>query len=101
MDWEARWFPTGDQIVFRSDRDGNNEIYVMAANGADPRNLTNDSGSDSGPTWSPDGSRIAFTAMRNGNSDIYVMNADGSEEVRLTDAPWMTLAWRGRPMAAL
>ncbi len=42
-----------DRIAFRTDRDGNNEIYVMNADGTGPMNLTNDPAFDGGPTWSP------------------------------------------------
>ena len=32
----------GKRIAFRSDRDGNDEIYVMDTDGDNPQNLTND-----------------------------------------------------------
>jgi hypothetical protein len=73
------------RIAFVSDRDGDNEIYVMNADGSGQTNLTNDNANDWGPAWSPDGQRIAFTSDRDGDNEIYVMNADGSEQTRLTD----------------
>src|SRR5437667_4644701 len=72
------------KIAFTSNRDGNDEIYVMNADGTGVTRLTNDPASDQQPAWSPDGSRIAFTSNRDGNFDIYVMNADGSGVTRLT-----------------
>ena len=81
------WSPDGSRIAFRTGRDGNDEIYVMNADGSDPANLTNDPGSDGNPSWSPDGSRIAFRSERDGNFDVYVMNADGTDLVRLTNNP--------------
>ena len=48
------------RIVFTSDRDGNSDIHVMHASGADQRNLTRTSSRDRMAAWSPDGSRIAF-----------------------------------------
>lgn len=45
--------PDGMEIAFASDRDGDNEIYVMDADGSNPVNLTNDRASDGGPAWSP------------------------------------------------
>ena len=71
-------------IAFTSARDGNNEIYVMNADGTGVTRLTDDLGSDNYPAWSPDGSRIAFTSTRGGHNDIYVMNADGSGVTQLT-----------------
>ena len=38
-----------EQIAFRTERDGNYEIYVTDADGANPQNLTNNPESDSGP----------------------------------------------------
>ena len=86
-DWHPAWSPDGARIAFVSDRDGNDEIYVMNADGSGVRRLTNNSANDRYwyPAWSPDGARIAFTSSRDGNEDIYVMNADGSGVRRLTN----------------
>jgi len=76
------------QIAFSSDRDGNDEIYVMDADGKNPRRLTNNSGRDICPAWSPDGQRIALASYspdREANYGIYVMDADGKNSHRLTD----------------
>src|SRR5918999_6222310 len=75
-----------EQIVFFSDRDGNQEIYVMnAADGSNQTRLTSVNASDSDPSWSPNRTKIAFESDRDGNGNIYVMNADGSGLTRLTD----------------
>ncbi len=78
-----------------TDRDGNEEVYVMNADGSSPVRLTNDPATDFGPAWSPDGSRIAFSTFRDGNFEIYVMNADGSNPINLTNDPAedLTPAW--------
>jgi serine/threonine protein kinase len=72
------------KIAFTSDRDGNNEIYLMNADGSNVQRLTNNLTYDMFPAWSPDGSRIAFSSDRDGNLEIYLMNADGSNVQRLT-----------------
>ncbi|MDQ3854540.1 MAG: hypothetical protein M3299_17110, partial [Thermoproteota archaeon] len=75
-----------EQIVFFSERDGNQEIYIMnAADGSNQTRLTSVNASDSDPSWSPDGAKIAFESDREGNSNIYVMNTDGSGLTQLTD----------------
>jgi Zn finger protein HypA/HybF involved in hydrogenase expression len=71
-------------IAFVSDRDGNYEIYVMNADGSQPKNLTQNPADDFSPAWSPDGRYIAFFSERDGNYEIYVMNADGSQPKNLT-----------------
>ena len=74
-------------IVFSSDRDGNNEIYVMDASGSNLSRLTNHLASDTHPSWSPDGQRIVFTSDREGNQDIFVMNIDGSDQINVSQDP--------------
>ena len=78
---------TQGKIAFRSESEGNSEIYVMDADGSSQTNLTSDPAGDETPAWSPDGSRIAFTSDREGNFEIYVMDADGSDLTRLTNDP--------------
>jgi TolB protein len=75
------------KIAFSSDRDGQNEIYIMnASDGSGQTRLTNNTAVDGSPSWSPDGTKIAFHSNRDGNLEIYVMNAsDGSNPTRLTN----------------
>src|SRR5207247_1175602 len=76
-------------IAFVSARDGNQEIYVMNADGSGVSRLTNTPATDIDPAWSPDGRRIAFASDGDGTHriyDIYVMNADGSGVTRLSDS---------------
>ena len=80
--------PTGDRIVFESNRDGNAEIYVMNADGSNQRNVSNSpSVDDHGPVWSPDGKRILFYSGREGNWDLFLMTDDGRNVINLTDTP--------------
>ena len=52
-DWYPAWFPDGGRIAFGSFRDGNEEIYVMDADGKEkPRNLTRNPAMDMDPDWS-------------------------------------------------
>src|SRR5918996_1653188 len=77
-----------EQIVFFSEREGNQEVYVMnASDGSNQTRLTSVNASDSDPSWSPDHTKIAFESDRDGNSNIYVMNADGSGLTQLTYEP--------------
>ncbi len=49
------------RIAFMSERDGNQEIYVMNDDGTGVVRLTNHPDEDADPAWSPDGQKIAFT----------------------------------------
>jgi TolB protein len=84
----ADWSPDGTTLVFTSLRDGDRELYLMAADGTDQRNLTRFPDADDNlARWSPDGRRIVFFSERDGNREIYVMDADGRDLLRLTDSP--------------
>lgn len=76
--------PTG-VLAFVSERDGNEEIYVIGADGSGLTRLTVNPAADVDPAWSPDGTRIAFASDRDGEMNLYVMNADGSNVVRRTN----------------
>ncbi len=75
------------RLAFASDRDGNDDIYLMTAGDNKVINLTNTPQGEANPRWSPDGKNIAFLSNRDGNIEIYVMNADGSGQKRLTNSP--------------
>jgi len=72
------------QLAFVSDRDGNQDVYVMALDGSEVIRLTSDGSNDNSPAWSPDGQRIAFASERSGGGAIYVMRADGEGVEQLT-----------------
>ncbi len=76
--------PDGGTILFKSDREGDFEVYLMNPDGSNLRKLTNTSVDDFDPSWSPDGSTIVFSSARaTGREDIWTMNADGSGQSRL------------------
>jgi Tol biopolymer transport system component len=94
-DFDPTWSPDGSKIAFVSDRDGNNEIYRMNADGTDQRRLTTNAGDDGSPAWSPDGNRIAFYSSRDGFfKEVFVMDAADGGNVSIlvpggftTDSP--------------
>ncbi len=73
------------QIVFVSTRDGNEEIYIMNADGSSQTRLTHNPAADRYPSFSPDGQYIVFVSERAGKNYLYRMRLDGSEQVQLTD----------------
>ena len=101
-DGSPSWSPDGTQIAFRSakafkwDLLFHSDIWVMDADGGNPRNLTNHHAQDSSPDWSPDGRQIAFHSDRNRdwefevqekNWEVFVMNTDGTNLINLTNHP--------------
>jgi Tol biopolymer transport system component/putative hemolysin len=91
-DQEPAWSPDGQHIAFSSTRAGRisghasaTDIFVMNADGSDPRNLTDSTTNDMYAVWSPDGQYIVFQSNRDGDWEIYVMGADGSNPRNLTN----------------
>ena len=75
-------------ILFVSDRDGDDEVYVMQDDGSEQIPLTVNTWLDGSPAWSSDGSRIAYTvAGPGGEEDIMVMKSDTSGKTSLTLNP--------------
>ena len=71
------------KIVYVSTQDGDAEIYVMEADGSNPRQLTANLVKDESPSWSPDGQRIAFMRESRGNQSIWLMSAEGEDKEML------------------
>jgi len=85
------WFSSGgvlnrsESIVFVSNRDGNNEIYIMGTDGSNQTRLTDNPADANTP--SSEGDQTAFTTDRDGNLEIYLMGFDGSNLINLTNHP--------------
>jgi hypothetical protein len=76
------WSPDGQKIAFVSQRDGNREIYIMAADcaglpegcAASAVNVTRHPADDWTPAWSPDSKQLAFSSIRAGNWEIFMVD---------------------------
>ncbi|MFC1481237.1 TolB family protein [Candidatus Neomarinimicrobiota bacterium] len=84
-----------NRIVFISDRDYHNQVYLMEMDGSNQTRLTNDRREYFYPRFSPDGTQIIFYSGvkfipyggRTDNDDVYSINPDGTSFVSLTDSP--------------
>jgi TolB protein len=52
------------EITFVSTRKGNTEIYVIGAEGSNPRRATNNGSINAFPSWTPQGDGIVYTSYR-------------------------------------
>jgi Tol biopolymer transport system component len=83
---DPRYSQDGSRIVFVGVGTGNEEIYVMNADGTGQTQVTFNPAHDEVPAWTADG-RIVFVSDRDGNAELYIMNADGTNVRRLTNDP--------------
>jgi TolB protein len=80
-DGEPVFSPDGSKIAFVSGRSGNQEIWVMNADGSNPLQLTNHPQLDIMPCWTPDGEAVTFASNRNGNFDLFTVALDDGATV--------------------
>lgn len=83
--------PDGTRIAFTSDVDGNYEIYTMAIDGTNVRQLTftDPPIQHVGPKYSPDGTQLLYASDQDeadpaNEQDLWIMPAEGGPTTRLT-----------------
>ena len=104
---EATWSPDGNRIAFvvasgdlsaEAPEDWNEEVYVMDADGSNPRRLTTMPGNDHWPpSWSPNGQRLVYAADGvPASGEVATVNIETLEVSLLTDDDAHDLfpAWR-------
>jgi Tol biopolymer transport system component len=91
-DYDPAYSPDGRSLLFVSTRDGGTpRLYLMGADGRDPRLLADLGGAVRRPQWSPDGSRFAVQVTEGGDQVVYVVSASGAGFGRL--ATGLLPAW--------
>jgi TolB protein len=78
------WTPDG-RIIYTSRASGNQELWMMNANGTGQKQLTNDGGNNIAPCVSDDGRFVVFVSDRTGNRHIWRIDIDGSNPKQLTN----------------
>jgi Tol biopolymer transport system component len=78
------WSPDGKYLVYAAYRNGDFDIYRIAATGGEETQLTTTKGLDDGPEYSPDGKYIYFNSVRSGTMQIWRMKPDGSDQEQVT-----------------
>ncbi|MEY2880895.1 MAG: Prolyl tripeptidyl peptidase precursor [Verrucomicrobiota bacterium] len=61
-DAHPRWSPDGKWIAFESTRDGDSQLFLIAADGGEARKITTLATGAAQAMWSPDGTMIAFVS---------------------------------------
>ncbi len=86
QDASPQYSPDGSRICFRSDRSGEEQLWVANADGSHPQQVTFGSNRPSVGRWSPDGSRIVFNTLQPGSVISIAELNDGKWTVRNTQA---------------
>ena len=80
------------KIAFISTRTGKPELFIMDADGANQRPLTQDRSLVTAPCWGAKGTEIYFTSYKNFNPDLYGISIDGSRRWLISARPGFNLS---------
>jgi imidazolonepropionase-like amidohydrolase/Tol biopolymer transport system component len=92
-DMQPKYNPDGKRIAFTSDRGAGDNVWTIARDGSDPKQVTKESFRLlNQPDWSPDGEYIVarkhFTSRRSlGAGEMWLYHRSGGEGVQLTKKP--------------
>jgi Tol biopolymer transport system component/DNA-binding winged helix-turn-helix (wHTH) protein len=78
------WSPDGRWLAFDSRHEGASHIYVIGADGGQPRRLTNGDAENMVPSWSRDGRWIYFDSNRSGQWCVWKAPSTGGEAIQVT-----------------
>lgn len=86
QDASPQYSPAGDRICFRSDRSGEDQLWVSNADGSNPVQVTRGSLQPSVGHWSPSGRAIAFNNSRTSETHLAELGPGADWTTRLISA---------------
>src|SRR3989454_12577682 len=87
FDSQPKFSPDGKSIAFLSDREGTENIWIMRADGSEPKQVSKDSNSEfASPSWDASGKYIYVckTHFGIGPREIWMYHVDGGTGVQIT-----------------
>lgn len=93
MNTDPVFSPRNDKIVFVSDRDGDEELYLYDIKTGKTEKLTDNTDTDFSPSFSPDGKEIVYISNMAGGWEIYKIVESTKKISRLTNNKF----WDGFP----
>ncbi|NLI75312.1 MAG: TolB family protein [Candidatus Riflebacteria bacterium] len=82
--WTPEFTPDGRALVFSSDSQKPEHIFLYDRVTQQPRALTTGSSKNMMPALSPDGKFVAFVSDRRGSNDIWIIGLDGKNLIQIT-----------------
>ena len=82
--YNLAWTSDG-RVVFDSNANAKASIWIVSADGSNPKALTDNSADDYAPEVLPDGRFIIFNSNRTGNPQAFRTSIDGGETQQLTN----------------
>lgn len=110
VNYHPRYSPNGQWIAFISDRGGQTNLWIMNADGSEPRAVhLDDNARMITPAWTPDGEYIIVRRQAvggggaggggSGGSGLWMLHRDGGQGMRVLDegaAHWPSVSADGR-----
>jgi eukaryotic-like serine/threonine-protein kinase len=85
------WSPDGRLIAFDARvRTWISDVWIVAASGGEPRQLTDHPAEDITPCFDPSGEQVYFTSDRDGEQQLYRVPVGGGQAARVTKAGGFT-----------
>ncbi|MFC1500725.1 hypothetical protein ACFL6T_06905, partial [Candidatus Zixiibacteriota bacterium] len=85
---EPVWSPDGTQIVFTSNRTGNNDLFLIPVSGGEAQQVTFHTSSDIATDFSPDGRWIYFTSGRSSSAGTWRIPVGGGNALAVLETHW-------------
>jgi len=93
MNTDPDFSPNGDKVVYVSDRDGDEELYLYDLKTEKTEKLTDNNFLDFLPSFAPSGKEIVFVSNMDKGWEIYKINITSKKILRLTN----NKVWDGFP----
>lgn len=81
--WDPTWSPDGKKILFASDKDGQDQLYVVNINGSDLRKVSNLPALRGRSDWSAQDLIVTYSGEP-WNRELYIMNIDGTNQRQIS-----------------
>jgi TolB protein len=81
--WDPTWSPDGKQILFASDRDGSDQLYIVNLDGSNLRKVSNLPALRGRSDWSAKDLIVTYSGDP-WKRELYIMNPDGSNQHQIS-----------------